>query len=134
MTAQFSRHDRKSPLTDPWEPIYRRMNHHFVTLAVHASEQHTNSRGFVHGGIIAALADNAMGLSCAAAAQNSSGGVTVNLNISYVASAQLNDWLEFETNFVKPGKTLSFAGCLVHTADRIVAHATASFMHRRKAR
>ena len=63
----FVRHDRKSPLTDPWEPLWRRVSGDTVILGLRAGAAHTNSRGFVHGGLISALADNAMGLSCARA-------------------------------------------------------------------
>ena len=61
----FERHFRQSPVTDPWEPIYSRKTSDVVVLGLVAEAAHTNSRGFVHGGLISALADNAMGLSCA---------------------------------------------------------------------
>ena len=60
--AGFERHDRKSPMTAPWEPLYRRISGGAVILGLRAGPAHTNSRGFVHGGLISALADNAMGL------------------------------------------------------------------------
>src|SRR5690348_1682235 len=60
----FEPHFRKSPLTDPWEPIYSRRLQDRVIIGLYVREPHTNSRGMVHGGLVAALADNAMGLSC----------------------------------------------------------------------
>lgn len=60
----FERHTRRSGLTDPWEAIYTRRSRHGVSLAIRAGAAHANGRGFVHGGLITALADNAMGLSC----------------------------------------------------------------------
>ena len=60
----FEPHFRKSPLTEPWEPIYSQRLDDRVIIGLYAREPHTNSRGMVHGGLIAALADNAMGLSC----------------------------------------------------------------------
>jgi acyl-coenzyme A thioesterase PaaI-like protein len=60
----FERHTRRSGLTEPWEPIYARRSTDGVSLAIRAGAAHANSRGFVHGGLITALADNAMGLSC----------------------------------------------------------------------
>jgi acyl-coenzyme A thioesterase PaaI-like protein len=53
----FERHTRRSGLTEPWEPIYARRSTHGVSLAIRASAAHANSRGFVHGGLITALAD-----------------------------------------------------------------------------
>ena len=37
----FSRHDRKSPLTDPWEPLYRRLSGDTVILGLRAGAAHT---------------------------------------------------------------------------------------------
>ncbi len=59
----FAPHFRKSPVTDPWEPLYSRLVEGTVQIGFHAAAAHCNSRGFVHGGVIAALADNALGLS-----------------------------------------------------------------------
>ena len=62
--AGFEPHSRKSPLTDPWEPIYSKRTADAIILGVAAGTPHTNARGLIHGGLIAALADNAMGHSC----------------------------------------------------------------------
>jgi len=114
--AGFLRHDRRSPLTDPWEPLFRRDSGETVVLGVRAADAHTNSRGFVHGGLISALADNAMGLSCARKLGHTGGLVTVSLSVDFLGSALKDQWLEFDTVFVKPGSTLCFAQAFV-TAD-----------------
>jgi len=72
----FCAHDRKSPLTDPWEPLFARKTDRAVVLGLRAGPAHANSRGFVHGGLIGALADNAMGLSCARTTGHAGGFVT----------------------------------------------------------
>lgn len=112
----FERHFRQSPVTDPWEPIYSRKTSDVVVLGLVAEAAHTNSRGFVHGGLISALADNAMGLSCARRLGDEASLVTVNLALDFLGSAQVGQWLEFDTVFVKPGNTLAFAQAFV-TAD-----------------
>jgi uncharacterized protein (TIGR00369 family) len=114
--AGFLPHDRKSPLTDPWEPLFSRTAECAVVLGLRAGRAHTNSRGFVHGGLISALADNAMGLSCARRLNHTGGLVTVNLNVDFLGSALEGQWLEFDTVYVKPGRTLCFAQAFV-TAD-----------------
>lgn len=63
-----------------------------------------------------ALADNAMGLTCAQRLGGKRSLVTVNLNLDFLAAAQLGQWLAFETDFVKLGSTLCFAQAFV-TAD-----------------
>ena len=112
----FARHDRKSPLTDPWEPLWSRKTGDTVVLAIRAGPAHTNSRGFVHGGLISTLADNAMGLSCARRLGDLASLVTVNLTVDFLGSALTGQWLEFDTVFVKPGGTLCFTQAFV-TAD-----------------
>jgi uncharacterized protein (TIGR00369 family) len=112
----FVRHDRKSPLTDPWEPLWRRVSGDTVILGLRAGPAHTNSRGFVHGGLISALADNAMGLSCARKLGAEASLVTVNLTVDFLGAAFTGQWLEFDTVFVKPGGTLCFTQAFV-TAD-----------------
>ena len=123
----FSPHDRKSPLTDPWEPLYSRKAERAVVLGLRAGAAHTNSRGFVHGGLISALADNAMGLSCARASGHAGGFVTVNLSVDFLGVAFEGQWLEFDTVFVKPGRSLAFAQAFVTADGQPCARANAVF-------
>jgi acyl-coenzyme A thioesterase PaaI-like protein len=127
----FSPHTRKSPLTDPWEPLYSRAVGDRVILAVRAGPAHTNSRGFVHGGLISALADNAMGLSCARTLDPDgalgASLVTVNLTLDFLGTAYKDQWLEFDTVFVKPGSTLCFAQAFVTADGKPCARANAVF-------
>lgn len=123
----FAPHDRKSPLTDPWEPLYARAADRAVVLGLRAGPPHTNSRGFVHGGLISALADNAMGLSCARASGHRGAFVTVSLNVDFLGVALEGQWLEFDTVFVKPGRTLCFAQAFVTADGQPCARANAIF-------
>jgi uncharacterized protein (TIGR00369 family) len=123
----FERHYRRSGLTDPWEPLYSRATDRAVVIGLRAAEAHANSRGFVHGGLISALADNAMGLSCGKGLEGASGLVTVSLNVDFIGSAQAGQWLTFETEFVRAGRTLCFAQCFVTADGDICARASATF-------
>jgi acyl-coenzyme A thioesterase PaaI-like protein len=129
----FERHDRKSPVTNPWEPLYRRFSGDTVILGLRAGPAHTNSRGFVHGGLISTLADNAMGLSCARKLGDLSSLVTVNLMVDFLGSALQGQWLEFDTVFVKPGGTLCFTQAFVTADGQPCARANAVFRVVRKA-
>ena len=131
--AGFLPHDRKSPLTDPWEPLFSRKTESAVVLGLRAGRAHTNSRGFVHGGLISALADNAMGLSCARRLNHTGGLVTVNLNVDFLGSALEGQWLEFDTVYVKPGRTLCFAQAFVTADGQPCARANAVFRVVKKA-
>jgi uncharacterized protein (TIGR00369 family) len=123
----FERHFRHSPLTDPWEPIYSKRTAEAVIFGLRLATPHTNSRGLAHGGLITALADNAMGLSCALKLSGGARLVTVSLSIDFIGPAQVGQWLAIETDVIKTGGTLCFAQCLV-TADGVnCARANATF-------
>jgi uncharacterized protein (TIGR00369 family) len=127
--AGFAPFNRKSPVTGPWEPIYCKKMPDAVVLAVRLSKAHTNARGFAHGGFISALADNAMGHSLVATKLDSEkkSAVTVSLAVDFLGSAQIGQWVEFTTTFIKAGGTLCFTQCFV-TADGVpCARANATF-------
>ncbi len=123
----FERHTRRSGLTDPWEPIYARQSAHGVSLAIRADAPHANSRGFVHGGLITALADNAMGLSCGQQVANTAGLVTVSLSVDFVGFARVGQWLEIRPEVIKTGKSLCFATVLVLADESVCARASGVF-------
>ena len=101
--------------------------------ALVAEAAHTNSRGMVHGGLISALADNAMGLSCAHRLGPDASLVTVNLALDFLGAAKIGQWLEFDTVFVKPGSTLAFAQAFVTADGEPCARANGTFRVVRKA-
>jgi uncharacterized protein (TIGR00369 family) len=123
----FERQSRRSPLTDPWEPIYCRQTPDAIILGLWLATPHTNARGFVHGGLIAALTDKAMGHSCAHKMRGAHSLVTVGMSIDFISSARTGQWLAVETDVIKTGGTLCFAQCFV-TADGVaIARANATF-------
>jgi uncharacterized protein (TIGR00369 family) len=124
----FVPHFRQSPLTDPWEPLYSRLTDEAVIIGLRVGAQHTNSRGLAHGGLIAALADNAMGLSCGVRLGPAATGLlTVTLSVDFLGLVKIGQWLEFGTTFVKVGKVLCFAQNFVTADGEVIAKASASF-------
>lgn len=128
----YTLHARRSPVTDAWAPIYARETADAFQLALRLDERHCNSRGFVHGGVIAALADNAMGLSYGvvrrvASPDHNTGAVTISLSIDYVATARIGAWLVVAPRVIKAGGTLGFVDALVTADNIVVARASATF-------
>lgn len=123
----FEPHFRKSDFTNPWEPIYSRTLADRVQIGILAHSAHANSRGFVHGGLITALADNAMGLSCGIGLESISGLVTVNLATDFVSTARIGQWILFDSEVIKSGRSLCFAQCLVTADGKPVARTNATF-------
>ena len=123
----FSRHYRRSPLTDPWEPLFSRKAEGAVAIGFHAEAAHTNSRGFVHGGMITALADNAMGLSCGEQLKGRPSLLTVSLAVDFLGTARLGQWVEVRPQVVRTGSTLCFAEATITADGEPCAKAHATF-------
>jgi uncharacterized protein (TIGR00369 family) len=124
----FERHFRQSPLTEPWEPLYSKRTDKAVIIGLRLARPHTNSRGLIHGGLIAALADNAMGLSCGVRLEG--GGsrlVTVSLAVDFIGTAQVGQWLAIETDVIRTGRTICFAQSLIKADEVVIARANATF-------
>jgi uncharacterized protein (TIGR00369 family) len=123
----FEPHVRKSPFTDPWEPLYARTTDRAIILGLRVGRPHTNRRGLIHGGLIAALADNAMGYSCAQALGWSSSLVTVGLAVDYLGNGEIGQWLSVESDVLRAGHTLCFAQSLIRVDDAVIARASGTF-------
>jgi uncharacterized protein (TIGR00369 family) len=123
----FEPHFRKSPLTDPWEPIYSRRTEKALIMGLRLAKPHTNGRGLIHGGLIAALADNAMGYSCAQATDWVSSFVTISMSIDFIGSAEIGQWLSVESDVIRTGNTICFAQSLIKADGNVIARANGTF-------
>ncbi|WP_339632269.1 PaaI family thioesterase [uncultured Sneathiella sp.] len=132
----FTKSPRKSPLTDPWEPIHWKLTERGAVLGLEVREAHCNARGFAHGGLIAALSDNAMGSSLVLKARkkfenDSLSAVTLSMTTDYIDIARIGDWLEFRPNVLKVGRSIGFTELkVIATRDgeeRTIARSNASF-------
>ena len=103
----FERHFRQSPLTEPWEPLYSKRTDRAVIIGLRLARPHTNGRGLIHGGLIAALSDNAMGYSCAHVMGGVSSLVTIGLTVDFIGTAEVGQWLAVESDVIKTGSTIS---------------------------
>jgi uncharacterized protein (TIGR00369 family) len=123
----FERHFRQSPLTDPWEPLYSKRTDKAVIIGLRLAKPHTNARGMIHGGLIAALADSAMGHSCGHVLMGSSSLVTIGLAVDFVGTAQVGQWLAVEPEVIKTGGTICFAQSFIKANGVVIARANGTF-------
>ena len=123
----FEPHYRKSPLTDPWEPLYSKRTDRAVIIGLRLAKPHTNGRGLIHGGLIATLADNAMGHSCGQQLRGASSLVTISLAVDFIGPAQVGQWLAVETDVIRTGRTICFAQSLIKADDTVIARANGTF-------
>jgi uncharacterized protein (TIGR00369 family) len=123
----FKPHFRKSALTDPWEPLYSRIDEGRVRIGFVAAANHCNSRGFVHGGLLSALADNALGLSCAGQHDPVKGLATINLNLTFLRPVRVGDWVEIVPTFTRIGRSVDAAEGHIEAGGKRSALVTATF-------
>jgi uncharacterized protein (TIGR00369 family) len=124
---------RLSPFNALVGPLYERRTGTALSIGLLIEAKHTNSRGICHGGLLATLADVALGYTMHAAGGGRSGFVTAHLAVDYAGSAKVGDWIEAEVEIQRVGTRLAFANCyLVANGQRIV-RASAIFAHAAKA-
>src|SRR5262249_2887330 len=89
-----------SPFNALVGPLYKRGTGDAVSTGLRIEEKHTNSRGICHGGVLATLADLALGYAMKSRLEGDKAGgfgfVTVQLSIDYSGSARIGDWIESE--------------------------------------
>ncbi len=111
-------------------PFYARREGDKISLGLRIEPRHCNSRGTCHGGMLATLADMALGYACALAGETEGGKrnfVTVDLSIQYLASTQPGDWVHSEVTVLSPGsRTASATGQLLANGNP-VARISANF-------
>jgi len=94
-----------------------------VEIEFEAGSQHLNLQGLVHGGILATLADTAMGLAVRTALEPGRRHVTVQLGIEFLSPGRTGT-ITARGRTVKIGTQLGFAEADVMNADgRLLARA-----------
>ena len=120
-----------SPATDSFAPLYSKEEGSSVFVGTFVRRTLCNGHNNAHGGVIAALADYAMGYSYGVAFRRLHGDirglVTSQLSIDYIAAAELGTWLQFNPRVVHTGKTRGVTDVLIFADDTLAARANAAF-------
>lgn len=124
----FTPLSRTSPVLELIGPLYTRGEGGSRVLGLSAEAKHCNSRGTVHGGILATLADVALGYAMAFASDPPRNLVTANLCLDYAGTAKAGDWLEAHVDIQKQGSRLSFANCYILVGGERIVRASAVFL------
>jgi acyl-coenzyme A thioesterase 13 len=119
---------RKSPVLDLIGPLYCRGEGVDLTIGLRVEEKHCNARGTVHGGILATLADVALGYTMAFSSTPPANLITANLTLDFAATAKIGDWLEARVDVQKRGSRLSFANCYISVNEQRIVRASAVFL------
>ena len=119
---------RTSPVLDLIGPIYSLGEGKNLVLGLRAEVKHCNARGTVHGGMLATLADVALGYTMAFSSDPPAGLVTANLSLDFAGTAKAGDWLETHVDIQKQGSRLSFANCYIFVEGQRIVRASAVFL------
>jgi acyl-coenzyme A thioesterase 13 len=111
-----------SPFNEMVGPLHEKRGEGAVSLGLRVEKKHSNSRGICHGGVLATLADLALGYGMMARMGGArSGFVTAHLDIDYAGAAAIGDWIHSEVEVQRVGLRLAFAtGYLCVGTKRIV--------------
>lgn len=119
---------RSSPVIDLIGPVYSKGEGEDLVLGLRVEKKHCNMRGALHGGILATLADVALGYSIAFSTQPPTGLITTNLSLDFAGTAKIGDWLEARVDVQKKGSRLAFANCYVSVGEQRIVRASAVFL------
>ncbi|MBW8904831.1 MAG: PaaI family thioesterase [Betaproteobacteria bacterium] len=119
---------RTSPYIELVGPLYSRGEGAALAIGLRAERKHCNMRGTVHGGVLATLADIALGYAMAFASTPPIGLVTANLTLDYAGAAREGDWLEASVDIQKQGSRLAFGNCYITRGDERIVRASAVFL------
>lgn len=113
--------EKLSPFNTLVGPLYERRDGETVSIGLQLEEKHINSRGKCHGGVLATLADLALGYAMLAKTGDRGGFVTAHLAVDYAGACRAGDWVESQVEIQRVGSRLAFANCyLVANGARIV--------------
>lgn len=129
----FSVLETQSPFIRNVGPLYVRFGDERADIGLLIEEVHCNSRGRLHGAMVCAVADIALGQNVARAFAELGaferedgepipgvGMATVSMSTDFSGTARVGDWIEVHVDVSRAGKRTAFANAyLVHKDERI---------------
>ncbi len=108
-------------------PLYaRHAEDGTLAIAFRVDARHVNRYERVHGGMMASLADSAIGLNMHHV-DDAYGAVTTTLTVDYVGAARMGDWVEATVSLHKKGGRIRFGTCHIHVGETMVLRSNATF-------
>ena len=129
--------ESKSPFNLMIGPLHCRVDEDGFVIGLLVEPRHCNSAGHLHGAMISAICDFAIGhnvgLSLAGPNATEVKGAprapiaTVSLSTDYVGTARAGDWVACHVDVQRTGRSLAFANAYVHCQGERIARANAIF-------
>ena len=103
-------------------PAWRRRESEKLQLALMTGGQHANRNGVVHGGVLLALADHALGM-ISLDRTGHFGQATISLNVQFVSPAAIGDFIEVDAEVIRQTRSIVFLRGTLRVGPRVVATA-----------
>ena len=98
-----------------------------AVVEMRPTEDMANHAGFVHGGMISALADSAMGRSIRTIKPGVARSMSFDLKLNFISAAKVGETLRATGRVVHAGRRTAVTDCRVEAARRLVATASGTF-------
>jgi acyl-coenzyme A thioesterase 13 len=122
----FGALSRDSPFLRRIGPFAIKLDDHRVAGFV-VADHHTNARGQLHGGALAAIVDVVMGHATAKLGDPAPALLTASLTINLTAGVTVGQWLTVTALPRRLGRRMAFADATVEADQRLVATASGVF-------
>jgi acyl-coenzyme A thioesterase 13 len=126
--AGFTPIFRTSPFLETIGPLYSAGFGASLVIGMRVQEKHTNARGTLHGGVLASIADVALGYGLATSTQPPTSMVTASLAVDFAGGAQVGDWVETTLDIQKVGARMAFANVYFSVSGERIARASGVFL------
>jgi uncharacterized protein (TIGR00369 family) len=122
----------RAPFVNHVGPIYQWSNPEpgSMRLGLRVAEVHTNSFGFMHGGMAATLSDSAMAR--ALVGYLGRRAVTLRMSLDYLDTLNLGDWLDVGARVISHDDMVAHTECEIRVGDSVRVRAAAVFRLLRK--
>ncbi len=139
----FTAYETGSPFIQHIGPLYASQDERGFVLGLLVAKHHCNTAGRLHGAMICAVADIALGRNIGwdiysrrssaekeTIDQHGVSMVTTNLSADFVGTARVGPWVETEVDVQRTGKTLGFANAYLVAGEERIARASGVFSSR----
>ena len=123
----FVPYSEPSPFLDRIGPLYQRDEGPHPAFGLVVLEHHCNRRGIAHGGLLATLADVALGKAAEWRSEPRVRLLTTAIAYDFIGIAKLGEWIEAQTDFHRVSREIAFANCYILCGGRTIGRANGQY-------